>query len=68
MTKRAGHSTKLTGERKQQRPQPSPAPAGKREGDARDDDNKLKKNQQELGVGDDHQTEDMDHSHRGTFP
>jgi hypothetical protein len=68
MPKRAEHSTSLSGDEKQQKAQPSPPPTGKREGDARDNDGRLKKNQEELGVGDDHKTEEMEQGQRGTFP
>jgi hypothetical protein len=52
--------------------QPGAQDAGK-DGDAlaKDgnvDDQKLKDNQDHLGVGNDHKTEDMRKKHRGTFP
>jgi hypothetical protein len=37
-------------------------------GDARQDHDKLKENQQRLGVGPEHKTEAMKKGHRGTFP
>ena len=68
MTKRANHSTPLEEHAKHQKP-PEPAPqTGKNPRDAREDDGKLQKNQKELGVGDDHKTEEMEEGGRGTFP
>jgi hypothetical protein len=67
MTKRAEHSTKLGGDSKQQKTQPAPQ-TGKNDRDARDDDSQLSQNQKELGVGEDHKTDDMDQGKRGTFP
>lgn len=67
--KRANHSTKLQGSEKHKRPDEPPAPkTGKHEGDAREDEKQLTENQRELGVGDDHKTEDMEEGERGTFP
>jgi len=66
--KRANHSTQLKGsEKHKDRPEPA-AQTGKNEHDARDDDRKLAENQQELGVGEDHKTEEMENGNRGTFP
>lgn len=66
--KRSEHGTKLDTDTKHDQP-PQPAPqTGKHPRDARDDDAQLGENQRELGVGDDHKTEDMEHGHRGTFP
>jgi hypothetical protein len=68
--KRANHSTQLKGSAKGQQPPEAPPapPAGKRDGDARGDQGQLVENQQELGVGEDHKTEDMEEGGRGTFP
>lgn len=66
MTKRANHSTPLEEHTKHEKP--PAAQTGKNERDAREDDGKLQKNQQELGVGEDHKTEDMEEGGRGTFP
>ena len=49
------------------RAQPSPAAMSK-QGDARRDSGQLKKNQERLGVGQDHKTETMRRRRRGTFP
>ncbi len=49
------------------RPQPGARGAGKR-ADARRDPDKLKENQQRLGVGPEHKTDAMKKGHRGTFP
>jgi hypothetical protein len=38
------------------------------QGDARHDSTALKKNQERLGVGDDHKTDAMKKHRRGTFP
>jgi hypothetical protein len=65
--KRANHSTQLKGSTKQPHGQPSPQ-TGKHEGDAREDQDQLAENQQELAVGEDHKTEDMEKGGRGTFP
>jgi hypothetical protein len=37
-------------------------------GDARNDERRLKKNREHLGVGEDHKTPEMKKGHRGTFP
>lgn len=67
MPKRAGHSAPLSGSTKQ--PTPTPAPqTGTNEHDAREDEGKLEKNRNDLGVADDHKTEDMEQGKRGTFP
>jgi hypothetical protein len=48
---------------------PSPRqPRGIRRADGRTNPEKLKENQQSLGVGADHRTPDMKKGHRGTFP
>ena len=66
--KRANHGTKLEGTPKHEKP-PEPAPqTGKNPHDAREDDQKLAQNQNDLGVGEDHKTEDMEEGGRGTFP
>lgn len=39
-----------------------------RKPDARKDPEKLRENQQSLGVGSDHKTPEMKKGHRGTFP
>ena len=68
MTKRANHSTPLSGDAKHEK-QPEPAAqTGKNPADARENDSKLHKNQRELGVGEDHKTKDMEEGGRGTFP
>jgi len=67
MTKRADHSTKLSEDSKQQKNQPAPQ-TGKNDRDARENDSKLVQNQKELGVGEDHKTQDMEEGQRGTFP
>jgi len=66
--KNANHGTKLQGGSKHKKP-PEPAPeTGKNPKDAREDDAQLRQNQDELGVGDDHHTEEMEEGNRGTFP
>ncbi len=47
--------------------QPGARGAG-RKADGRNNPEKLKENQQSLGVGSDHKTPDMKKGHRGTFP
>jgi hypothetical protein len=66
--KRANHSTQLQGSEKHKNPPQPAAQTGKNENDAREDDSKLAENQQDLGVGADHKTEDMEEGQRGTFP
>jgi hypothetical protein len=67
--KRANHSTQLQGSEKHKKPAEQPtAQTGKNEHDAREDERKLAENQQDLGVGEDHKTEDMEEGGRGTFP
>jgi hypothetical protein len=67
--KRANHSTQLKGSTKHKQPPEQPAQqTGKHEGDAREDEGQLAENQQELGVGEDHKTDDMEQGGRGTFP
>jgi hypothetical protein len=67
--KRANHGTNLKGKPKNPKaPDLPPQKTGKLEGDAREDDRQLAENQQELGVGEDHKTEEMEEGGRGTFP
>ena len=66
--KRANHGTQLEGTPKQDVPPPPTAQPRKNPKDARDDEQQLHENQQDLGVGDDHKTEEMEEGHRGTFP
>ena len=68
MPKRAGHSTNLSENHKQQKQQPSPSPMGKGTATRETIDTELTKNKQELGVGEDHKTEEMEQAKRGTFP
>lgn len=50
-------------------PQPRrPGTRGIRRPDGRRNPEKLRENQQSLGVGPDHRTPDMKKGHRGTFP
>jgi hypothetical protein len=49
------------------KPQPGTR-AGQPRADARDDEHQLRKNQDDLGVGPDHKTDEMKEGHRGTFP
>ena len=66
--KRSDHGTKLDTETKHDKPPQPAAQTGKNPRDAREDEGKLTENQRELGVGDDHKTDDMERGHRGTFP
>ena len=66
--KRANHGTKLQGTPKHNKPPEPGAETGKNPRDAREDPEQLEQNQDELGVGDDHKTEDMEEGGRGTFP
>ena len=67
--KRANHSTPLEGSEKHHRPDEPPTPqTGKNPKDGREDEAKLRENQEELKVGEDHKTDDMEQGHRGTFP
>jgi hypothetical protein len=66
--RRANHGTQLDEERKHKKPEPPSPQTGKNPQDAREDDRQLAENQGDLGVGDDHKTEDMEEGHRGTFP
>ena len=66
--KRANHGTQLKGSTKHKQPPEQAPQTGKHEGVARDDVSQLAENQQELGVGDDHKTEEMEEGGRGTFP
>ena len=65
--KRANHSTQLDESAKHKKPPQPAAQTGKNERDARDDAGKLADNQQDLGVGKDHKTGEMEGG-RGTFP
>lgn len=66
--KRSDRGAPLDNEPKHEKP-PTPAPqTGKNPKDAREDDEQLAENQADLGVGEDHQTDDMEKGHRGTFP
>ena len=66
--KNANHGTQLKGTPKQDAPQAPTPQTGKNPKDAREDDAKLAENQKELGVGDDHKTDEMEDGQRGTFP
>ena len=73
--KRANHGTKLQGTPPSTPAEPPTDPAAKNPQDARDDDQQLAENQRNLGIAessvgkpDDHKTEDMEESGRGTFP
>jgi hypothetical protein len=66
--KNANHGTKLQGSTKHEKPPEPAAQTGKNPKDAREDEGQLKKNQNELGVGGDHKTDEMDEGGRGTFP
>jgi hypothetical protein len=66
--KRANHSTKLQGSHKHEKPAEPAAQTGKNPRDARDDEDQLRKNQDDLGVGDDHETDAMEEGNRGTYP
>jgi hypothetical protein len=58
-----------TGSDNVERPRFAPAARrGARNADARGDSEKLRQNQQRLGVGPEHKTESMKKGHRGTFP
>lgn len=67
--KRANHGSNLKGKPKNPKaPDLPPQKTGSLEGDARGDNGQLAENQQELGVGEDHKTEEMEEGGRGTFP
>ena len=66
--KRSNHGTKLDDAAKHKKPPEPAAQTGKNPKDARDDEAQLEENQEELGVGDDHQTDEMEKGSRGTFP
>jgi hypothetical protein len=66
--KRANHGTQLKGSTKHENPPEPAAQTGTHPQDARDDEAKLRQNQDDLGVGPDHETEDMEEGSRGTFP
>ena len=66
--KRSNHSTQLEGTEKHKKPE-APAPqTGKNPKDGREDEAQLRENQDELGVGPDHETDAMEEGNRGTFP
>jgi hypothetical protein len=65
---RSNHGTQLEGSEKHKSPPEPAAQTGKNPHDARDDEQKLRENQDELGVGTDHETDDMERGGRGTFP
>lgn len=50
------------------RPPSRSGPRGRPTGDGRKDPGQQKRNQEHLGVGDDHRTPEMKKNHRGTFP
>jgi hypothetical protein len=66
--RRANHGTPLEESAKHKKPPEPAAQTGKNEHDAREDDRKLSENQRDLGVADDHKTEEMERGGRGTFP
>jgi hypothetical protein len=66
--KNANHGTQLKESTKHDKPPEPAAQTGTNPHDARDDDAQLRENQDELGVGPDHRTEDMEQGGRGTFP
>jgi hypothetical protein len=66
--KRANQGTKLQGDPVRVPAGPPGNPSGKNPRDARDDDKKQAENREELGVGEDHKTRDMEEKNRGTFP
>jgi hypothetical protein len=66
--KRADHGTKLDTEAKHPKPPQPAAQTGTNPQDARDDESRLKENREDLGVGEDHKTEEMERGRRGTFP
>jgi hypothetical protein len=65
--KRANHGTKLQGT-PEMPAEPPEAKTGKNPKDARENDARLTENQRDLGVAEDHKTEDMEEDGRGTFP
>ena len=65
--KRANHGSPLKQGTKRVKPAPA-VQTRKNPRDARDDESRLSKNQQELGVDEDHKTDDMENDGRGTFP
>jgi hypothetical protein len=56
-----------TADQQQRKQQPGAQGFGK-DGDAREDEGKLRQNQERLNVGPDHKTPEMEKEHRGTFP
>lgn len=66
--KRSDRGTKLDTETKHEKPPQPAAQTGKDPRNAGEDEGKLAENRRELGVDEDHKTEDMKRGHRGTFP
>lgn len=66
--KRANHGTHLKGSTQPQTPPVEAPQTGKNPADARERPEQLKKNQADLGVAEDHKTDDMEEGSRGTFP
>ena len=66
--KNADHGTKLQGSTKHKKAPEPAAQTGTNPKDAREDEAQLEKNQNELGVGSDHKTVEMEDGSRGTFP
>ena len=66
--KRSNHGTQLDGSEKHKKPEATAPQTGKNPNDAREDEAQLRENQDELGVGPDHETDAMEEGHRGTFP
>ena len=66
--KRSNHGTQLDSTAKHKKPDEPAAQTGKNPKDAREDEAQLRENQDELGVGDDHKTDEMEEGERGTFP
>jgi hypothetical protein len=66
--KRANHGSPLKQGTKHKKPAAPVAQTGKNPRDAREDESQLSKNQRELGVEEDHKTDEMEEGDRGTFP
>ena len=66
--KRSNHGTQLDDTPKHKKPDVPAPQTGKNPKDAREDEAQLSENQDELGVGSDHETDDMEEGNRGTFP
>ena len=66
--KRSNHGTSLSDDEKHKKPPEPAAQTGKNPSDAREDEGKLHQNQDNLGVGQDHKTDDMEEGGRGTYP